>query len=323
MGTTVRQSRQRTRMNRILALGSVFFVLALGFLVTSHKPRTHPLFQCPNDGYLSSNVVVAVKTGAAEASKRVEVLMRTSLRCARHVLFFSDLEQDVGPYHLHDALESISSSVEDPIFEFYHRQRNRWRKNHDISDLKGITIPGIPDEIAAWSLDKYKNMHILEKTWEILPDKEWYVFIDADTYVVWSNLLKWLSSLDPMKMGFFGSKLFLGDTGFMHGGSGMVMSKRTVYNFAVTNNGTAARWDPLIHKECCGDFMMSKALTEYGNDLSNVWPSFSGQRPCTFPYSLSESYWCQPVVTMHQMSPSEMQQFDDYEMQRENTIVSQ
>ena len=323
MPALMRQPRRWSRITRNVALGAAISVLLLGFFTISNTPyTTRPLVQCPYDD-VAGNVVVAVKTGATEASERVEVLMQTTLRCAKHVLFFSDLEQDIGPYHLHDALQTISPSVmEDPVFEFYHRQRELWKTEHNVSSLKGAKDPSKPDDLAAWSLDKYKNMHIVEKTWELKPDRDWYVFIDADTYLVWSNLLRWLSSLDSTKRGFFGSKLVLSDTNFMHGGSGMVMSKTTVHDFAVTNNGTAARWDPRIRWECCGDYVLSRALVEYGNELSNVWPSISGQKPCTFPYSLSESYWCQPTVTMHHVSPSEMRQFSDFERQRSNQSVS-
>ena len=42
--------------------------------------------------------MVAVKTGATEALEKIPALMQTSLRCAKTVLFFSDLEQDIGSY---------------------------------------------------------------------------------------------------------------------------------------------------------------------------------------------------------------------------------
>jgi len=49
--------------------------------------------------------------------------MQTSLRCAKHVLFFSDLEQDIGQYHLYDTFENFSTeTLETPDFEFYRKQ---------------------------------------------------------------------------------------------------------------------------------------------------------------------------------------------------------
>ena len=70
--------------------------------------------------------------------------------------------------------------------------------------------------------------------------------------------------------------MFLSNIPFAHGRSGIVLSKSTVHDFVVTHNGTASRWDPLIHAECCGDFMLAKALMENGNVLGDMRPSISG-----------------------------------------------
>ena len=52
-----------------------------------------------------------VKTGASEAVEKVPTQMATTLRCAKHVLHFSNLEQDIGQYHLHDALDNFPASL--------------------------------------------------------------------------------------------------------------------------------------------------------------------------------------------------------------------
>lgn len=317
------------RVSRRLIWGLVL-ILALWFLTWNNNSLSlgslslRPLSQgslprCSHSP-VAEKVVIAVKTGATEAREKVPSLMQTSLRCAKHVVFFSDLAQDIGEYHLHDALESISPSVkESHEFEFYRKQQEAWTNNHSVDALKGAKDPKSPDNLAAWTLDKYKNMHILERTWELMPDMDWYVLIDADTYIVWSNLVRWLSSLDPARKGWFGSRVFLSNTEFTHGGSGVVLSKETVHDFAVIHNGTAAHWDPLIHNECCGDFMLSRALAGHKNTLTNVRPSMSGQNPAVMPF-LNE-YWCQPTVTMHHFTPSEMKRFSKFELGRSDQSV--
>lgn len=47
---------------------------------------------------------MSVKTGATEAAAKVPTQMQTALRCVKNVFLFSDLEQDIGEYHLYDAL---------------------------------------------------------------------------------------------------------------------------------------------------------------------------------------------------------------------------
>lgn len=52
----------------------------------------------------ANRVVVSVKTGGTEASLKVPSQMQTTMRCIENILLFSDLEQDIEKYHLHDAL---------------------------------------------------------------------------------------------------------------------------------------------------------------------------------------------------------------------------
>jgi hypothetical protein len=93
-----------------------------------------------------------------------------------------------------------------------------------------------------------------------------------------------------------------------------------MYDLAVSHNGTAARWDPEIRKDCCGDFVLGKALAEYGNILGSIRPQMSGQKVATIPFF--REYWCQPVFTMHHLKLSEMEDFDKFQRDRKNQSVS-
>ena len=142
----------------------------------------------------AENVVVSIKTGASEAADKIPALMQTSLRCVKNTFIFSDLEQDIGDYHLYDALDTVSASIvnTNSDFEFYQKQRELWRSKQNLDALKDAKNPKDPaGKPAAWILDKYKFIHVLEKTWALKPDMDWYILIDADTYIVWSNLLIW------------------------------------------------------------------------------------------------------------------------------------
>lgn len=178
----------------------------------------------------SQKVVVSIKTGASEAVEKIPAQMQTTLRCAKDVFFFSDLEQDLRQFHLHDALDTIPASVADsnPDFDFYREQFERSRNGEDVSARKGAKNPD------AWTLDKYKFIHSLEKTWALKPNMDWYILIDADTYIFWDNLLHWLGTMDPMKKSYFGSEVVISGDRFAHGGSGIVISKAAIYDIVVT-----------------------------------------------------------------------------------------
>lgn len=124
--------------------------------------------------------------------------------------------------------------------------------------LKRYRDPRLPDYLAAWTLDKYKKFHIVEKAWAMKPDMDWYLHIDTDTYVIWPSLVAWLEQLDSSKESFLGSLSYIDNLPFAHGGSGMLMSGAAMRNFAVTHNGTASRWDNKMQKECCGDWVLAR-----------------------------------------------------------------
>lgn len=306
--------------------------LLLGYFLFSRQqqtllPNDFPLETsalCTTNAY-SRKVVVSVKTGATEATEKIPTQMRTTLLCMENVILFSDLEQDIGEYHLHDALDTVSASVvsTNSDFKFYTKQKELWQAERNITSLKGARNPENPIDLAAWRLDKYKFIHLLEKTWALKPDMDWYVLIDADTYVLWPNMLRWLQALDPTKKSYFGSEVSIGGTRFAHGGSGIVLSKAAMYELVVTFKGTAEKWDSKTYDHCCGDLVLSMALGEHGTQLQDVWPLMSGETPFTMPFGPgTPDYWCQPALTMHHLTPDDMRKLAEFEGSRKLNRVS-
>jgi Fringe-like len=269
-------------------------------------------------------IVVIVKTGASEAAEKVPAQMQTSLQCAENVLHFSDLEQDIGQYHTYDALDNISASVVDdnPDFIFYREQKRLWKNERDVSSVRGKKNPSSPNELAAWTLDKYKFLHVLEKTWAMKPGMDWYVLIDADSYIFWENLLAWLdNNMDPGKKWYFGSEVNIDGVRFAHGGSGVVMSRAAVYELVVMNERTAARWDPMIQDKCCGDLVLGMAFKELGIELRDVWPLMSGESPASMPFGpATPEYLCNPALTMHHLNQNDMRELAKFEQRRQSSV---
>jgi hypothetical protein len=271
-----------------------------------------------------SRIVITVKTGATEAPTKIPTQLRTSLRCAPHVYVFSDMAQTLHPnIRVIDALDTIPKDVMvgNKDFDIYRKQQIL---RHDdpsiiVDVLSDFKHPENHDELAAWTLDKYKNLHIVEKAWALKPDMDWYFHIDADTYVVWPTLLEWVSRLDPQKESFLGSLALINDFGFAHGGSGLLLSNAATRNLVLKHNGTAAKWDHRISEHCCGDYVLSKVLFGYGIDVKNASPTINGETVDTIPFS--NWNWCEPIVTMHHVSPIEAERFAAIERSRANQTV--
>ncbi|KAF2260395.1 hypothetical protein CC78DRAFT_584814 [Lojkania enalia] len=62
------------------------------------------------------------------------------------------------------------------------------------------------------------------------PQAKWYIFIEADTYLLWPNLVAYLSHLDTSKNYYIGKHMYIGDILFAHGGSGFVLSESATRN---------------------------------------------------------------------------------------------
>jgi len=272
-------------------------------------------------GGFGGRVVVTVKTGATEALTKIPTQLQTSLRCAPYVYVFSDMAQKIGETQVYDALDTISPNVTEGNSDF-----DIYRKQYALGDPEKIPMilgdfkdPRRPDDLAAWTLDKYKNLHIVEKAWALQPDMDWYLHIDADTYVIWSSLIAWIQRLDPTKESFMGSLALINDLPFAHGGSGYLLSNAATRNIVLKHNGTAAEWDPKMHDNCCGDWVLAQVLHDFGMDVKNSWPTINGETPDTIPFA--SDHWCQPLVTMHHITPTDAERLGRFEELRQNKSV--
>lgn len=274
------------------------------------------------DGSLdSSDTLLIVKTGANEIYDKLPTQLLTVLQCYEDVLVFSDLEQQIGPYHIYDALDNVTEAAKEhnPIFDYYRTLQEYKRYGQDVSLLRGTTGN------AAWDLDKYKFLHMLEKSWKMKPGRKWYVFVEADTYLVRTNLLLWLERLDPSELLYLGSPTYVNGEGFAHGGSGIILSGAAMSKFVEGDPGVAARYDEAMKSEQFGDYMLMKALRDKGVDFSKRWPMLQAEKPVTIPFGPGPDngvrHWCQPIVTMHHITPDEASSIWRFEQRRVDITV--
>ncbi|RDA90197.1 hypothetical protein CP533_0480 [Ophiocordyceps camponoti-saundersi (nom. inval.)] len=264
-------------------------------------------------------IQLVMKTGASEAYEKLPSQILASLQCLpdNNLLLFSDLEQQMGRYHLHDALAGVSASVRQNNKEFalYEAQKRCAVSLKDcVSGMEG-----------AWHLDKYKFVNMALRTWAMRPNQRWYVFAEADSYVFWDNLVAWLKTRDPDKDTYVGNVALYDGFPFAHGGSGYVISGRLLQRLSETNGedgSLAARFDAAAPDTCCGDVLLGMALAEVGARVSHAYPMFTGDPPASLPFG--PGLWCEPVLTLHHMSPQEVGlawQFEQTRLRPEKPIL--
>ncbi|KAJ4288833.1 hypothetical protein N0V88_007162 [Collariella sp. IMI 366227] len=206
----------------------------------------------------TSNILLVMKTGASEAYARVPTQLMTILKCLPDFLIFSDMEQDLAGHKILDSLSTVLPEAMEDNSDFDLYRRQKWC----LVDQENCNKLGDPAR-EGWNLDKYKNIHMAEKAYALRPQYDWYVFVDADTYVLWPNLVQWLKTLNPAKKMYLGSVTMLHNFGFGHGGSGYIISKAAMEEFAGKNPGVANKYDVKAQNECCGDYMFALAMKEH------------------------------------------------------------
>ncbi|PHH66911.1 hypothetical protein CDD81_5263 [Ophiocordyceps australis] len=264
----------------------------------------------------TDDVLFVLKTGTSEAFDKLPTQLLGSVQCLSDVLIFSDKEQQIGKYHLYDALDRVSDTVKktSPEFELYEAQLNC-----PVS-LRDCTTPS---QSAAWDLDKYKFLNILVRTWEMRPGHQYYLFAEADSYVFWPNMMTWLrnhaaSMADDL---YAGSVALQDDFPFAHGGSGYIVSGRVVQRLVEAVPGLAARYDGLAPTKCCGDLLLGMAMHEAGVVVRHAFPMFNGEKTAVLPFG--ETHWCQPILTLHHMDAEDVATMWQFEQTRTSTKTLQ
>ncbi|EMT63694.1 hypothetical protein FOC4_g10013940 [Fusarium odoratissimum] len=260
------------------------------------------------DGFPNTDgIMLVMKTGATEAFTKLPAHLLTSLQCLDDYLLFSDLDQQIDKYQIYDVLKDVKDDVK------------KGRKEFDL--YKAQTECPIAQQYCTenmkegWNLDKYKFLHMVEKAWEMRPNKEWYVFAEADTYVFWSNLVWYLRNrVNGTETPYVGSVAMLKGKPFAHGGSGYVIHGDTMRKM-VEIPDLAHKYDMMATHECCGDYLMSLAVMETGKKVKQAHPMFNGEKPVTLPFG--NNHWCEPLLTMHHMNPEEVSDAWHFEKTRQ------
>lgn len=246
----------------------------------------------------ADKVVLVIKTGSSEIYKRLPHHFDTLLGCIKDSIVFSDVAQTFGRHQIYDALEDYSYETRQRNNEF--RAYERLNYNQHLQQDNSKSTDG------AWDLDKWKFIPMTVKTSARYPDHDWYIFIDADTSLSWSNALLYLGKLNASEPLYVGNVASL-DIGFAHGGSGYAISKAAMKLFVKGYAEHGSRWEDYTRDTCCGDHALAKAFMDLNIHVTHAAPPFEG---C--PLRLADFYWarwCSPSITFHHLSSSDIDVF--------------
>jgi hypothetical protein len=266
-----------------------------------------------------NDTLVIFRTGSTELDDMFAIHLSTTVRCFPNYLVFSDHKEDYYGERVLDALPDVDPYIRanNPDFELYRRLQQGGRVSLDPSELAGppdtFTSMTGKTENPGWKLDKWKFLLMINRTLYERPDMDWYVFIEADTFILCSMLQQYLATQDPAQLFYAGSQAFIAGDRFAHGGSGFVVSQsamRKVVDHYVAHKSEIERF---TDDHWCGDCVLGKAFTDSGVPLTNTWPAFQGDYPGLVSYAPAESrpvpdessrVWCHRAISYHHMSPT-------------------
>ncbi|KAK3678254.1 hypothetical protein LTR78_001549 [Recurvomyces mirabilis] len=333
-------SSKRSHIRAVLAFAflALLLVWSIAGLGVTSKSRLLPLSsEASQAGQLpchelpgASDTFVILRTGSTEIDDRFAIHLSTSIRCFPNYLIFSDFDEDYLGEHIIDALADVDPKYQEssPDFDLWRRLQNGGRSTLDTSELAGdpdrfSSMTGKADN-PGWKLDKWKFLPMVNRTLHERPNMKWYVFIEADSFLLWSQLLQYLSVLDSTQPIYAGSQMFANGDIFAHGGSGFIVSQPALRQIVPYYSANKATIEQFTEGHWVGDAVLGKTFTDSGVRFKNAWPAFQGDYPGLVPYARADGRsvpdeslreWCYNTISYHHMSPSMIRELWSFEQE--------
>ena len=264
------------------------------------------------------DIVLVMKTGATEALEKLPIHFNTTFASWPKVLVYSDYTEDIQGFTIHDALADITPSIRlsHPDFDLWRRLNTYGRSTLRHSELSSSQVKdeesayGKTDN-AGWRLARFMNLPMVVRALADSPNANWYVFIDADTYLSYSNVQKWTAELDHTKPIYLGSETVLYGGIFAHGGSGYILSRSAARRVAQLYTENQREWDELASQPQGGDYTLAMALERIEIPLILSRPLLQGTEPYSLHFAQDvrgRRLWCYPAVSYHHVPADTIQE---------------
>ncbi|KAK3689661.1 hypothetical protein B0T22DRAFT_461996 [Podospora appendiculata] len=268
--------------------------------------------------HLVQRIQPVLKMGHGEDPEKIDAQLGSVSACfgLEELLVFSDLNDTIRGRHVIDVLANLPRAYRTNNTDF-----DNYEAMYELQRSHKLTAGNDPARGKnGWRLDKYKFLAEVERAWLMRPGRDWYCFFETDTYIVWDNMFRFLSILDPAAPLYMGSpspgrfdeenKI---ETWFANGGPGFVLSRGAMEKLMARRSSASGEFTEapltlkgvdLVRNDCCGDSMLGWILWKAGIPLSGFFPMFNTYPTHSIPFTART--WCQPVLTMHKTSPEDM-----------------
>ncbi|KAG9187177.1 hypothetical protein G6011_05048 [Alternaria panax] len=240
----------------------------------------------------AKDVMVVLKTSKAEIEK-LSGHLSNLLSCVPTFAIFSDHAGEFQGHKVHDALDSISHDVKFKNNEFQEYQLMLADAEHK------------PEAKKTEDLDKWKFLPMVYKAYHMNPSAKFFVFLEADTSLSWTNVLQWLNRLDYRIPYYSGAPYFIAGTQVAQRGAGIMLSQGALRRYSKSYDELyQTKWEKDTSTECCGDLMLAKALGDAHVEFYASWPLLQSEQPSTLDYT--RKHWCAPAVSWHHIGGDDL-----------------
>lgn len=260
----------------------------------------------------AENIFFMIKTGATVLWDRLPVHLLTTLTRVPNFALYADSASTIGGYEVVDVLQNISAQTKE------HEQFGLYRKLQQLRSAHGTLRVSKSDLDGGWALDKFKNLPMLQHAYNQNPNLDWYVFMDADSYIMVDNLMDYLEKLDPNTPLYLGCAIYLGDTMFNHGGSGVVLSRAAMQKLFDQFPDIVNETEEEALATCCGDYMVAYALLKANilpskgyRDYAKTGRKFQGESYQKMEFT--QDTWCEKVISFHHLKSLDVEMLWEYE----------
>jgi hypothetical protein len=263
----------------------------------------------------ADKIFLMIKTGGDVLWKRLPVHLFTTLTRVPNFALYADKPGSIGGYEVIDILANVSAETyKSEVFSKY--RKTRFLHDHRyVIDASEVNIDG------GWELDKFKNIPMLNHAYHSSPTSDWFVFMDADSYIMMDTLTNWLKTLDPDQPLYMGSAAMYGDLMFGHGGSVVVVSRKALELTLGQHPEYVEEYEREAFKNCCGDVIVGQMLRDkidvklsHGTDYPHVGYRFQGNSH--YDFAIQAGHWCHPIVSFHHITPHDIELLWEYEKLR-------
>jgi len=138
-----------------------------------------------------------------------------------------------------------------------------------------------------------------------MPNKDWHILMDDDTYILNSSLLVVLGHLDPSVLHYIGNAIGDYKMRFAHGGSGVVFSRAAMDRIFNHNEAEVRKAHLESLDSRFGDKLIAKTAMKSGIYLEEKFARhFNGEHPRTT--RIRADRFCAPIISFHGLSPAQM-----------------